>query len=340
MMKWFEKAGSEQDVVMSTRIRLARNLSNYPFVGSMDPKQKEEVIEKVKEAVALVSLPEEKKLQFIAIDSLPETERFAMAERHIISYELAQGGEGKGLLLANDESISIMINEEDHLRIQVLASGLDFKESYDLANKIDDVLDERLSFAFREDLGYLTQCPTNIGTGLRASVMLHLPALEQGRELQRIVSLVPKLGLTIRGTYGEGSKVKGAIYQISNQVTLGISEEDAIKNLESITRQIVEEERRLRNQLCENEAFVNEIMRALGTLHFSTMLSGDEFLSCASLVRIAISQGLEKTISLDKLDALIFTTGAAGITRLAGEELSSYERDKYRASYIKDHLNS
>ena len=158
-MKWFEKAGSEQDVVRSTRIRLARNLSNYPFVGSMDPKQKEEVIEKVKEAVALVSLPEEKKLQFIAIDSLPENERFAMA---------AQGGEGKGLLLANDESISIMINEEDHLRIQVLASGLDFKESYDLANKIDDVLDERLSFAFREDLGYLTQCPTNIGTGLRA----------------------------------------------------------------------------------------------------------------------------------------------------------------------------
>ena len=241
MIKWFETVGDHSDIVISSRIRLARNLVNYPFCGRLTPEQEKQLKAEVKNALEKINLGDNS-LQFMEVGQLSQNEGLSMVENHIVSPDFL---ENKNALLAlsKDDSVSIMVNEEDHLRVQVLASGLDLERALDIANKMDDVLDESLDYAFDDQLGFLTACPSNLGTGLRASVMLHIPALEKAGALNKMSGTISKLGLTLRGTYGEGSKALGSIYQLSNQITLGISEEQAVKNLHEITLQIIEKER-------------------------------------------------------------------------------------------------
>ena len=220
MTKWYEQQEKDHDIVLSTRVRLARNVKEFPFVAHMSLSQKNSLIEQVWNAVSQAHFGESMKFQKIEMDTLTQEQALSLSERHLISPEFVGQKQGSALLLSGDESVSIMCNEEDHLRIQVLKNGLDFDHAYELASQIDDLIDESLNYAFDEHLGFLTQCPTNLGTGLRASVMLHLPMIERSGLLSRLSNSLSKMGLTIRGTYGEGSKAKGSLYQISNQITL------------------------------------------------------------------------------------------------------------------------
>ena len=285
MCKWYEQPGREADGVVSTRVRLARNLRDIPFPARMTPGQRREMNRKVydalREPMAEAGLP----LGFVEMDSLSDLQAAAMVERHCISPEFAREREGRALLISENESVSIMLGEEDHIRIQTLLPGLALDEAYVLAGGVDTLLSQRLDFAYDANLGYLTACPTNLGTGLRASVMLHLPALESRAAMNAITAMVSKIGLTVRGMYGEGSGSKASLYQLSNQVTLGISEEAALSNLKSIAAQILSKERSARDSL-DRAKLEDMVWRALGLLGSARILSGEEFMNLISAVRL------------------------------------------------------
>ena len=230
-------------------------------------------------------------LKYIESDDIPEQELAAMVERHIISPDFARNHRGRAVAISEDESISIMIGEEDHLRIQVIVSGDDIDKAYDLADRVDTALNERLGFAYHNTLGYLTECPTNIGTGLRASVMLHLPVCESRGEINSIADAAGKIGLTVRGMYGEGSTAKASLYQVSNQITLGISEQNAIENLKAIASQIVEREKHERTVLLPLK-LEDTVFRALGTLKYARLLDSEEFMNLISMIKLGIDEGI------------------------------------------------
>ena len=303
--KWYEKAGSCGDVVVSTRVRLARNLKQYPFPARASASQREAVERQVKDALLSGNSILSKEFRFIPLENTTQEEAVSLVERHIVSPEFIADRRGKAVLISADESISIMVNEEDHLRIQVLREGFSLKEAAETADRIDTLLSENLDFAFDPELGYLTQCPTNLGTGLRASVMLHLPGLTESGAMPRIASNLSKLGLTIRGTYGEGSKSIGALYQLSNQITLGLSENEAIENLRSITVQLMEEERKARAQMSEEIAWQDKIDRAAGVLKSARVLSGSEFMELLSYIRLGLSTGVLQGVTTQELNALM-----------------------------------
>lgn len=249
MVKWVDGTGFEEDVVVSTRIRLARNLINYKFPQKMNIDESEKLTQRVLNVMK--DLPNNMNYKFIRINNLTPLERIVFIEKHLISPGLIQKPDYGSFLLRNDENITIMINEEDHLRIQVLLSGLNFEEGWKIANEIDDFLEGSLDFAFHEDFGYLTACPTNVGTGLRASVMVHLPSLSITGYVKNLINGLNKIGLTVRGLYGEGTEAIGDLYQISNQMTLGEGEEQIIKKLKNVIFQIIDKERDVRNNLFE-----------------------------------------------------------------------------------------
>ena len=342
MNKWYESAENSSDIVLSSRIRLARNLAKYPFCGRLTPEQAGKLDTEVRQALEKINLGENR-FDFIRMEQLSRSEGLAMVEHHVISPDFLEKDPGRMVALSKDSSISVMINEEDHIRIQVLASGLNLEQALETANRIDDVLDESLEYAFDDQLGFLTACPSNLGTGLRASVMVHVPALEQAGALNKLAGTISKLGLTIRGTYGEGSKAQGALYQISNQITLGISEEQAIKNLRSIVLQVVEKEKEARKALISSEQFVDRIYRCYGTLKYARMVSSEEFYELISYVRIGISERVLPAEILDKikledLNALLFRVGSATICKAAGSELAPEQRDAIRAKMIQEVL--
>lgn len=223
MSKWYVDKGEQGDIVLSTRVRLARNLEEFPFPCRLDTASRIKVNEKVRDT--LLSCVPELGLHYVTMDSLSREQAISLAERHLISPEFASVREGRALMLTEDETVGIMLCEEDHIRVQVMKAGLALMDCYVLADKIDSALDKKLNFAFDESLGYLTQCPTNLGTAMRASVMLHLPALRRSGQLAVLSSTISKLGLTLRGAYGEGRESRGDIYQLSNQITLGITEQ-------------------------------------------------------------------------------------------------------------------
>jgi protein arginine kinase len=333
--KWYDKSGNEGDVVISSRIRLARNLNGYPFPHLMTLQQKNEVANKVKDALENSNSYIANTFKFINMAQLSPTEATSLVERHLISPAFAKDKAGKYLLITEDESISIMINEEDHLRIQVLSDGLSLKEAYSIADKIDTLLDNALGFAFHSKLGYLTQCPTNLGTGLRASVMLHLPALQSGGVINRLEDNLSKIGLTLRGTFGEGSDAQVGLYQLSNQVTLGLSEETAIENLRSVTMQILTNEKDARTELCKRIETQDYIYRCLGTLKCALLITNKEAMRLISAVRMGVSQNIIDNISLDTLNSLLVELQPATLTINSGKELSPQQRDKLRAELIK-----
>ena len=336
MTKWYEKTGAQADVVISTRVRLARNLQEYPFPVRMNAGQRKKVEEAVKAAVLESNSAISQDFRFVNMEDLGQSEAVSLVERHLVSPEFISDRAGRGLLLTQDETISIMINEEDHLRIQVMREGLSLEEVYDLADKLDTLLNERLRFAFDDNLGYLTQCPTNLGTGMRASLMLHLPAMQESGAMGRVAANLSKLGLALRGIYGEGTEPVGALYQLSNQVTLGLSEQEAIANLGSIASQLITQERESRKELVKNLEVQDVIYRSVGILKSARMLRSDEFMKLISNVRMGAAAGLLQDISYDTINSLIVQVQPATI--MLSKQMSASERDALRAKIVSERL--
>ena len=323
------------DVVISTRIRFARNLREYPFPCRLSDEKKRKVASIVKEAVLDGHSAISDRFRYIQMSELTQEEAVSLVERHLVSPEFISDRQGRGLLLLDDESVSIMINEEDHVRIQVLAQGMKLDEAYEMADKIDTLLDETLNFAFNEKLGYLTQCPTNIGTGMRASLMLHLPALQESGAMGKISASLSKLGIVLRGLYGEGTEPSGAIYQLSNQVTLGITEREAIKNLNDIAMQLVQQERNARDAMSESINVLDDIYRSYGILMYARLVSNSECMKLLSNVRFGVEMGLFDNIDIDTINRLIVEIQPATLMKNVGKKLTAVERDHIRAELVR-----
>lgn len=319
---------------MQTRIRLARNLKKYPFPIRLNTAGKNEVAEEIIKAVKNCNSPLSKQLDVLYVKDLTEPQRISLVEQHLASPEFMSDSAGRALILSKDKTMSIMINEEDHIRLQILYKDLSLEQAYDTADKLDTLLDENLDFAFDEKLGYLTQCPTNLGTGMRASVMLHLPALKSGKAIGRIAGNLSKLGLTIRGAYGEGTEPEGAMYQLSNQVTLGISEKAAIENLKNIAQQLVTQELQAEKRMCESLETQDKISRSLGILRSAKLISCKEALELLSNVRFGINSGIIEDIDLNTVDELITEIQPATMMVNKNEKISPRERDILRAEVL------
>ena len=315
--KWYEKAGNCGDVVISTRVRLARNLKQYPFPARATDKQREAVEQKVKDALLSGNSILSKEFRFLPLESASEEEAVSLVERHIVSPEFISDRRGKAVRSSEDESNSL-------------------KEAAETADRIDTLLSETLDFAYDSEFGYLTQCPTNLGTGLRASVMLHLPALTESGAMPRVSSNLSKLGLTLRGTYGEGSKITGALYQLSNQITLGLSESEAVENLRAITVQLMEEERKARSQMSENIAWQDKIDRAAGILNTARVLSSSECMELLSYIRLGLSTGVLQGVTTQELNALMVNAQPATLMAKAGKQLDQNQRDILRAQMARE----
>lgn len=323
------------EAVVSTRIRLARNLKEVPFPNRMTAAQAKQVIDKVWDAL------KDSKFNFkkIEMTALGAVERHAMAEKHLISPDFAKSPENRALILSQDSTVAIMLGEEDHIRIQVILPGFCLEDAYERADEIDNIISQKIEYAFSEKFGYLTECPTNLGTALRASVMLHLPALDMSGSMARIGANLSKLGLTLRGLYGEGSKAAGSFYQLSNQVSLGISEESAITNLKNITAQLVSQEMKARDGLTKNIEVDDRLWRSLGTLKTARLVNHAEAMRLLSDLRLGVSQKLFDTLSTDSIDKLITEVQPANILQKYGEKLSPRERDIKRAELLRERLN-
>ena len=339
MDKWYEKSGDQGDVVISTRIRLARNLKEFPFPCKLQDEEREKVATAVRAAILGEQSAISSSFEYIDMKRLTETQAVSLVERHLVSPEFISERQGRGLLLMKDESVSIMINEEDHVRIQVMKQGLDLEGAYEMADRLDTLLDEELSFAFDDRLGYLTQCLTNLGTGMRASLMLHLPALQESGAMGRIAGSLSKLGMTIRGIYGEGSEPRGALYQLSNQVTLGLSEQAAMSNLKDIAMQLISQERAARQAAGKHRETLALVGRSLGILRGARVLNNDEFMKLVSNVRLGISLGVIDNISYDTINALLIEAQPATLMENAGKTMQPQERDVLRAKLVQEALH-
>ncbi len=331
-MNWYRNKGNESDIVLSTRVRLARNIAGYPFPVRLDSDSRKEICDSVADIL------DGEELKRASMASLTPAQTVSLAERHLISPEFACENEGGELLLSDEEDISIMLCEEDHIRIQVIYPGLCLEETYKEADRLDKILEEKLDYAFSDKLGYLTQCPTNLGTAMRASVMLHLPALSKKGAIRALSSTVAKLGLTLRGIYGAGSEVSGDIYQLSNQVTLGISEESAIKNLSSIAMQIISQENQARCSLIKDEDYIDSIYRALGILRSAYKLTSKELITLISLVRLGACEGIVEAPT-QKLTELMIVLQSATLNAESEEPLSPSQADILRARRVREALN-
>lgn len=334
MSKWYLGVGEQSDIVVSTRVRLARNIADYPFPAKLNTKSRTELNNLIKEAV---EKDNPFNLRFIEMKTLARFEAASMAERHIISPEFASDADGRALMLSPEEDISIMLNEEDHIRVQVMKSGFALDEAYEIADRIDDSLNEKFDFAFDSRIGYLTQCPTNLGTGMRASVMLHLPPLTMSGQIHRLINTVSKLGLTFRGAFGEGTSATGDMYQLSNQITLGISEEYAIKNLKAITLQLCAQERAAREELLQDADTEDRIFRAYGILKWARLLSTKELMENLSLVRFGSVAG-KINVPIETVNELMISMQPATINVMAGKRLEERERDMIRAKTVREKL--
>ncbi|WP_422447012.1 protein arginine kinase [Thermoanaerobacterium sp. DL9XJH110] len=334
-IKWINSSGPDSDIVISSRIRLARNLKDVPFPHLLSESRAQEVIEKIYGACRANAVLSRDTELYIMRD-LSEGQKSLMVEMHLISPDMAASNKG-AVIINEDKTVSIMINEEDHLRIQTVFSGLQPEAAFDLASKIDDVLEEKLDFAFDEKIGYLTACPTNVGTGIRASVMMHLPVLTMLNQTAQIFSTISQVGLVVRGLYGEGTQATGNLYQISNQITLGKSEEDIIQNLIGVARQIISSERKARRNL-SGEARLrleDKIMRSYGLLTNAKLVSSQEAMTYISDVRLGVDMGVIRDLKPDDLNVLFILSGPACIQEMARRSLSPLERDLSRADFIR-----
>lgn len=337
-IKWINSPGPDSDIVISSRVRFARNLSNVPFPHLLSDKKAKQIIDDV--YLALKDNPVfSKDIELYNMNELTAEQKTMLSEMHLISLDLASSEKG-AVIVNQDETVSIMINEEDHLRIQMMLSGLQLDEALKQIDKIDDLLEQNLDFAFDEKIGYLTACPTNVGTGMRASVMMHLPALTMMEKIGQIFSTISQVGLVVRGIYGEGSQARGNLYQISNQITLGKSEEDIIQNVVSVARQIIMSERKTRQNL-SGEAKIrleDKILRSYGILTNAKLVSSQEALSYISDVRLGVDMGIIKNLTPSILNELFIMTGPAYIQEISKNATTPIERDIYRANFIRQKM--
>ena len=334
MSNWYQNEAVNSDIAVSSRIRIARNLKGIPFPSKMSLEQNKELNKKVKSAITNSNSSLAKSLKYIEMRDIPENQRFAMVERHIISPEFATKGLDGAIILSSDESISIMVGEEDHIRIQVILGGLNIDAAYNIADEIDTLLYNSLDFAFDSKLGFLTECPTNLGTGLRASVMLHLPALETSGEMESLSQSISKIGFTVRGMYGEGTKSLASLYQISNQITLGLSEKNALDNLKIITAQLIEKEKEIRDGY--NKLKIEDLcFRALGLLQNSRILSSEEAMNLLSSVKLGKSMGI---LDIEQSPIKLLIESQPFMLMQKFGIMDADERDIYRANMIRETL--
>jgi len=339
---WMDAGGPESDIVVSSRVRVARNLAGMPFPHLMSAEKAGEVIQAVKLAVEKADAGEiGGGLELMPLSELSPLERQILVDKHLISPDhLLNNCQNKAVVLRDDEVVSIMVNEEDHLRIQCLMPGLSLREAWEVVNRVDDALEKTLDYAFSEKIGYLTSCPTNTGTGMRASVMVHLLGLKLTRQLGGVLGAIGKLGFTVRGLYGEGTEALGDLFQVSNQITLGQSEEEIIDSLISVTVQILSQERAARAALYKNSPQLVEdrVFRAFGTLQNARILSSEEAMRLFSDLRLGIGLNIISGISVRKLNELMVEIQPAFLMRLAGREMPAAERDVFRAALIRKEL--
>lgn len=336
--RWLEAKGALSEVVISSRIRLARNLANIPFshIASLSTLNKVVLLvtNVIKHSEYLVNST------IIKLNEITKLDREFLFERHLISREQLKGEEGKAVIIGEKEIIAIMINEEDHLRLQCIQSGLQIIEGWRLLDKIDSDLEKELNYAFSAEWGYLTACPTNAGTGLRASVLVHLPALIISKKINKILQGISKLHMSIRGLYGEGTETIGDFFQISNQITLGQDEENLINNIEGLIKQVVEQEQKTREDLLKKKRvwLEDRVWRAYGILKNARFISSQETLELLSALRLGIHLGIISDINITDLNELLISTQPAHLQILIGKEISPEERDIKRADFIREKL--
>lgn len=333
MLNWYLQNGKESDVVVSSRIRLARNLREFPFITKAKKEDLEKIEEKIKEITPSIGYG----IRFLKLKDIDDITKMSLVEKHIISPNFALKEESDGAILINDEeNISIMINEEDHLRIQVLGAGFDIDNLMNFAVEIDEKLSHNLDYAYSEKYGFLTACPTNVGTGLRASVMVHLPALTKTGNIQKILEIINNFGMNIRGVYGEGTKAYGDMYQVSNKQALGISEKEIIKNLKLIIEKIIEQERLARKILAKEQIELEDnVYRAYGILSNCKKISSEEARELLSSVKLGTDMGIIKELNDLKVKKLQLYTKPANLQKYLGEKIDEYTRDIKRAEVIK-----
>jgi protein arginine kinase len=334
--EWLRGTGPESDIVMCSRIRLARNLADFPFTNRASRGEKGEIVEHFRSAIKAGRL----ELDYLDVNALQPLDRQFLVERQLISRELANGEGPRGVAIGPLENISIMINEEDHLRIQVMLSGLSLSDVWERINRLDDQLEDQLAYAYSPQLGYLTACPTNVGTGIRVGVMLHLPALVQTKQIDKVFRALQKINLAVRGLYGEGTQAFGDFYQISNQQTLGKSEQELIRILTDVVPQVIQYERTARQALMNErrQHLHDQVSRAYGVLKTAHTISSEETMHLLSSVRMGINLGLIDDLAISTVNELFIQTQPAYLQKIQGTELNADDRNVARASFLRSRL--
>jgi protein arginine kinase len=338
--EWLRGVGPESDIVISSRIRLARNLADFPFMSRVATQDRTR-LEKVLHDRVVDALSPKNELLYIDLTQLPKLDLQLLVERHLVSREHAESQGARSVVIDQGEKFSIMVNEEDHLRIQVMQSGLDLTSVWERINQIDDLIEERVTYAFHDRLGYLTACPTNVGTGMRVSVMLHLPALVITRQIDKVFRSLQKISLAVRGLYGEGSQAMGDFYQISNQITLGCTEAELIRKVGDIVPVIIDYERQAREFLIKesHESLHDRVSRAYGILRTAQTISSEETMHLLSSVRMGVNLGLIRDLAIPAINEMFLATQPAHLQKTTGADLDSADRNIERARCLRRYLN-
>ncbi|MDF2503732.1 MULTISPECIES: protein arginine kinase [Clostridium] len=339
MQNWLKSDDKPDDLVISSRIRLARNIKNEPFPDSLDENKARELVGYIENAF-FISTRMEDEFKSIHLWDYDKTYNRSFIEKHLVSKKLIDNKNKSAFIVDKDETVSIMINEEDHIRLQCISSGFDLEEILSYSNKLDDLLEEKIQYAFDEKLGYLTACPTNVGTGLRASVMMHLPSLTMNNQINEVLNALTQVGMTIRGLYGEGSGAYSNLYQISNQITLGISEEDILSNLKAVVKQLINQENLSREQAKKKYHYELEdrIFRSLGILKSARVIDSKECLKLLSNIRMGVEMGIVKDINKNVLNDLLVNTQSATLSIINNNKPNGTNLNVKRADYIREKL--
>lgn len=339
-MTWYIDQGPESDVIISSRIRLARDLDHYPFPHRMDSQQARQAADEITDAFFGGDKERKRAYLLLELDSLSEEDQQALAEKRLISADLAGKGTARRVIISRDEAVSIMINEEDHIRIQSMQAGFNLEAAYEAAAAAALILEGSLSLAYSENYGFLTACPTNTGTGMRASVMAHLPGLTMSGRIKDVIESLSKMGFAVRGNYGEHSKAQGNLFQISNQLTLGLTEDDLINDLKRMLQQLIEQERKVRREFYRQQPVLIEdkVLRAYGLLSNARIMTSEEAVSLLSNLRLGVALGLLPQISEADLNRIQASIGPASIQKARGRPMAPEDRDIARATIIHDIL--
>ena len=333
-MNWYLQSGKESDVVVSSRIRLARNIIEYPFETRCSKKENEEIVNRIKDILPSIGYG----LKILKLKDMDDITKMSLVEKRLVSPDFVMNKNDIGAIAINEEeNICIMINEEDHLRLQVFAPGFEIEELLKLMVEIDTKFGKALNYAYNDKYGYLTACPTNVGTGMRVSVMVHLPALTKTGNIQKVLHIINNFGMNIRGIYGEGSKAAGDMYQISNKQTLGVSEEEIINNMKIIVEKIIEQERLARKYLAKHSIELEDkVYRSFGIISNCKKISSEEAREILSDVKLGTDLGIIKELDDLKVKKLYLYTKPANLQKYLGEVKDNYERDIKRAEVIKN----